>query len=218
MSRSEDEPRPARGLERIVRAAIEVIAERGFRGAATSEIARRAGVAEGTIFRHFKTKQQLLGHILEPFVERVLAPIAFRDVHRLLDADYPSFAEFLRVFAHNRLAIAREHLPTLRIFLQEVPLSADLRSVVQRHIARHIFPEMLAVIRKYQERGEVRDDPPETVLRILMSALGGYIITRLAILPDHPWDDDLELDRTIGVLVRGLAPTEPMDLSLRSAT
>jgi AcrR family transcriptional regulator len=206
MATREDDPGPVRGVERIVRAAIEVIAERGFRGAATSEIARRAGVAEGTIFRHFKTKQLLLDHILEPFVERVLAPIAFRDVHRLIDSEYPSFADFLRVFARNRLDVARENLPALRIFLQEVPLSPELRTMVFRHIGRHIIPELLAVIRKYQARGEIRDDPPETVLRILMSMLGGYIVTRLAILPDYPWNDDVELERTIGVATRGLAP------------
>lgn len=206
MATRDDEPAPVRGVERIVRAAIEVIAERGFRGAATSEIARRAGVAEGTIFRHFKTKQLLLDHILEPFVERVLAPIAFRDVHRLIDSDYPEFADFLRVFARNRLEVARENLPALRIFLQEVPLSPELRAMVFRHIGRHLVPELLAVIRKYQARGQIRDDPPETVLRILMSAVGGYIITRLAILPEYPWNDDLELERTIRVVTRGLAP------------
>jgi AcrR family transcriptional regulator len=205
-STREADAEPVRGVERIVRAAIEVIAERGFRGAATSEIARRAGVAEGTIFRHFKTKQLLLDHIMEPFVERVLAPIAFRDLHRLIDTDYPDFAEFLRVFAHNRLAVAREHVPALRIFLQEVPLSPELRRMVFHHIGRHVIPELLAIIRKYQARGQIRDDPPETVLRILMSALGGYIITRLAILPDHPWNDDLEIERTIGVVARGLRP------------
>lgn len=206
MSESGDEAARGRGAERIVRAAIEVIAERGFRGASTAEIARRAGVAEGTIFRHFKTKQLLLTHILEPFVERILAPIAFRDLHRLIDADYPSFADFLRVFAHNRLALAREHLPALRIFLQEVPLSPEVRRMAFRHIGAHIIPELLAVIRRYQARGELRDDPPETILRLIMSALGGYIVTRLALLPEHPWNDDLEIERTIGVLTRGLAP------------
>ncbi|MFZ6183546.1 TetR/AcrR family transcriptional regulator [Nannocystis pusilla] len=206
MATREDDSGPVRGVERIVRAAIEVIAERGFRGAATSEIARRAGVAEGTIFRHFKTKQLLLDHILEPFVERVLAPIAFRDLHRLIDTDYPDFADFLREFARNRLAVAREHVPALRIFLQEVPLSPELRTMVFRHIGRHVVPELLAVIRKYQARGQIRDDPPETVLRLLMSALGGYIITRLAILPDYPWDDDREIELTIGTMTRGLRP------------
>ncbi|MFY0542315.1 hypothetical protein [Nannocystis pusilla] len=75
-----------------------------------------------------------------------------------------------------------------------------------RHIGRHVIPELLAVIRKYQARGQIRNDPPETVLRLLMSALGGYIITRLAILPDYPWDDDREIELTIGAMTRGLRP------------
>lgn len=41
----------------ILEAAIDVFAEKGFSAAATSEIAQRAGVAEGTIFRYYRTKK-----------------------------------------------------------------------------------------------------------------------------------------------------------------
>lgn len=202
----EDEPR---GAERILRAAIEVIAERGFRGAATSEIARRAGVAEGTIFRHFKTKQLLLTHIVEPFVQRVLAPLALRDVKRLLDAEYASFGDFLRAMAKNRLEVGKDNLPVLRILLQEAPLNPELRAMMVRHVAAHLFPELLAIIRRFQARGELRDDPPETILRVLLSTFGGYFVTRFMLLPDRPWDDDAEIERMVRVLVRGFAPDPP---------
>ncbi len=42
---------------RIVEAAIHCFAENGYAATATNTIARRAGVAEGTIFRHFETKK-----------------------------------------------------------------------------------------------------------------------------------------------------------------
>ena len=206
MAEHDDEPR---GAERILRAAIDVIAERGFRGAATSEIARRAGVAEGTIFRHFKTKQVLLTHIVEPFVQRVLAPLALRDVQRLLGDDYPSFADFLRAFTRNRLDVARASLPILRIILQEVPLNPELQAMMVRHIGAQLFPQMLAIIRRHQVRGELRDDPPEAILRVTISAFGGYVITRHMLLPDRAWDDDAEIERMIRVIVRGFAPDPP---------
>lgn len=45
--------------ERIVRAAAEAFAEKGFRGASTREIARRAGTNQGLITYHFRTKDDL---------------------------------------------------------------------------------------------------------------------------------------------------------------
>ena len=46
--------------DRILRAATELYAETGFRGATTRQIARRAGVNEVTLFRHFGSKTALL--------------------------------------------------------------------------------------------------------------------------------------------------------------
>lgn len=202
-TREDDQPR---GAERILRAAIDVIAERGFRGAATSEIARRAGVAEGTIFRHFKTKDLLLRHIVEPFVQRVLAPMALRGTGQLLEADYSSFAEFLRAVARNRLEVARDHVSLLRILAQELPLNPELRAMLIRHVGGQLIPEFLRVIRRHQDRGELAREPPDAILRLVLSTFGGYFVTRFLILPDRPWDDDAEIERMVRFITRGLAP------------
>lgn len=45
--------------ERIVEAALEAFAEKGFRGASTRDIAQRAGANQGLITYHFRTKDQL---------------------------------------------------------------------------------------------------------------------------------------------------------------
>ncbi|GAA3226202.1 helix-turn-helix domain-containing protein [Actinocorallia longicatena] len=50
--------------ERILAAAIEVIKERGVVGATTKEIARRAGVSEGSLYNHFANKTALFGAAL----------------------------------------------------------------------------------------------------------------------------------------------------------
>lgn len=206
MTEGDDERGLSRGAERILRAAVEVIAERGFRSASTSEIARRAEVAEGTIFRHFKTKQVLLQYIVEPFVRRVIAPVALHDMQRLLDAEYTSFAELVRAVAKNRLAVAREHLPVLRILIQEAPVNPELRTMLVTQVGGRIAPHALATIRRYQARGELSDDPPEVILRVMLSMLGGYLLARLVILPARAWDDDDEIERMVRVITRGFAP------------
>ena len=55
--------------EEILMAATELFARQGFNGTATSEIARRAGVAQGTVFHHFKSKENLLIAICDELVQ-----------------------------------------------------------------------------------------------------------------------------------------------------
>ena len=51
--------------ERILDAAARTFSLEGIQGATTRQIARKAGVNEVTLFRHFKSKEQLLGAVLE---------------------------------------------------------------------------------------------------------------------------------------------------------
>lgn len=53
--------------ERIIITTIEIIDELGFQGLSTREIARRQGVSEATLFRHFKNKNDLLISVLNHF-------------------------------------------------------------------------------------------------------------------------------------------------------
>ena len=49
--------------QRLVRAALELFTTQGYHVTTTPEIAKKAGVAEGTIYRHFQSKQQLLNEL-----------------------------------------------------------------------------------------------------------------------------------------------------------
>ncbi|WP_459718770.1 TetR/AcrR family transcriptional regulator [Actinophytocola sp. KF-1] len=74
-----------RNRAKILEAAAEVFAERGA-AASTEEVAARAGVAIGTVFRHFPAKKDLLGAILKDLLEDLTA-----------DDDGDLFAFFTRV-------------------------------------------------------------------------------------------------------------------------
>src|SRR5215467_10954443 len=62
--------------ERILTSAMRVFASKGFYGAKVSDIAEDAGVADGTIYLYFRSKDDLLISLFEAQMERVHAAIA----------------------------------------------------------------------------------------------------------------------------------------------
>jgi AcrR family transcriptional regulator len=78
-----DATRPPRASgqtrERLVRAALELFATRGYHETTTPLLASRAGVAEGTIYRHFPSKEDLLNEIVRAGVRAFLEPVKSLD-------------------------------------------------------------------------------------------------------------------------------------------
>ena len=61
--------------DRIVRAAIDLFTTQGYHATTTPQIAAAAGVAEGSIYRHFESKQVLLNELYRAALRLLLAPI-----------------------------------------------------------------------------------------------------------------------------------------------
>lgn len=89
----------------VMQAALELIAERGFHGAPMAEIAEKAGVAAGTIYRYFENKDALITELHRELEDKIMA---------VLQEGYPSgrplrerflylIRELLRYFITNPL-------------------------------------------------------------------------------------------------------------------
>jgi TetR/AcrR family fatty acid metabolism transcriptional regulator len=65
--------KPGDKRDRILRAAVKVFAKSGFHATRVSEVAKAAGVADGTIYLYFKSKEELLVSLFEDRVQKLLA-------------------------------------------------------------------------------------------------------------------------------------------------
>jgi AcrR family transcriptional regulator len=84
--------------KRIVSAALTLFQTKGFDATTTKAIARKAGVAEGTVFNYFKTKEDIALHFFEQEVDQAIA--AVRDNPRLRKAP---LEEKLFTLVHSQL-------------------------------------------------------------------------------------------------------------------
>lgn len=190
---------------KILEAAIEIFSEKGYSATSTSEIAQRAGVAEGTIFRHYKTKKDLLLSIVGPVVAKLAAPFFIRDFIKLLDTPYNRFEDFVKVIARDRLAFMRKNQKLLKVFIQEVPFHPELRQQVQQVFIDQVYVRVEKIIRHFQVNGQIIELPPWRVVRTMVSVVVGMGLTQVFFAPENAVDDEQEIDETIRLIMHGIA-------------
>jgi AcrR family transcriptional regulator len=191
---------------KIVQAAVETFSAKGYSGSSTSEIALKAGVAEGTIFRHYKTKKDLLLSIVAPIMSKLIAPFALKDFTKILEADYPEVEDFLRAVTRNRLEFARENFPVLKIFLHEIPFHEELQAQFKDLVAKQVLQRAEKAVKHFQAQGKLIQLPTSTTIRLIATTIIGLILLRFLFLPEADWDDDREIEYTIDYIMHGLAP------------
>ncbi|WP_442854456.1 TetR/AcrR family transcriptional regulator [Bacillus sp. FJAT-29937] len=192
--------------KKIIIAAIESFSEKGYAATSTSEIAKKAGVAEGTIFRHYKTKKDLLLGIVAPTMAKLLAPFVIKDLYKVLDTKYERFEDFLRAMIENRVIFLKKNLPLIKILIQEIPFHPELKEQFFEHIAKKVFDRYIKVTEYYQDKGQIIEILPKQVIRLTVTTIIGYLFSRYILFPDSQWNDEEEIELTIQFLMRGLAP------------
>jgi len=188
--------------EQIVGAATRVFAEKGFSRATTREVAREAGVSEGTIYNYFEDKDALLLAILDRLNETERRAADFEGG---MAAD---FRGFLEEYLRRRMSLIWENREVFRVVLSEMLVNAELREL---YLLRVVVPSMRIAeenFRSRMERGETRQTDAPLAMRSVAGAVLGVLV--LGLLGDEELGSRPEevSDVLAGVLLDGLDATE----------
>ena len=115
----------------IVEAAFEVLTEKGYDAASIAEIAQRAGMGQGTVYRYVNSKRELLDLVFDWAVERIFATI---DPYELLAADPatpPEMAAHVRVIGDRLNRLVDEDPAMLKLIgIQSSAIDKQLKARV----------------------------------------------------------------------------------------
>jgi AcrR family transcriptional regulator len=143
---------PSVAADDIVRAATELISERGLRGTTVAAVAERLGITDGGLFHYFPTKGALIDAVIERAVEHQVSRLrAFIAPGGL--AAIEALGEWGTVNEETPELVALQILLSAEAILPETPVRMNQ---VQRYAGVHDIAAGL--IREGIERGEVRPD------------------------------------------------------------
>lgn len=183
--------------ERILRAATEVFASKGYFEARMTDVAKRAEVADGTLYLYFEGKEHLLLSIFDDVLGRFIKRLE----DEIADLDDP--VAKLRV-------MVRLHLETLG----RDPALAQVLQIETRHSRRFMsvftrgkLGEYLNLLRRIIEEGQAsgafrRDISPGLATNVVFGAVDELVMSW--VLTDQGGDLTRHVDPILGILTRGM--------------
>ena len=172
--------------EQIVRVAMQLFSERGFRGTTTKEIAQAAGVSEAIIFRHFATKDDLytaiidfkscsgLGGGLAPHAHDGSTGHPVVETVRCVVGDDMQRGDDRAVFERIALTMMEHHQSDpqfLRLLLFSALEGHQLAQIFWDSNVRVMYEFLGGYIRERQRAGAFRDADPFIVVRAFVGTV-----------------------------------------------
>jgi AcrR family transcriptional regulator len=156
------------GRAQILHAALAEFAEKGFDGASTSSIAKRAGVTQPLIHHHFGSKQGLWHAALEDIFDELEA-IQLRTFEEVRDLDRWSVVRVLVrqfiVFSARRPELAR------LMVIESGRAGANFQHLMDHHV-RPMVDRFQRILRKAIADGDVRPLDPKLLHFLILGAAG----------------------------------------------
>jgi TetR/AcrR family fatty acid metabolism transcriptional regulator len=201
LKKTEEELAACEKYQKILDAAVEVIAERGYFKSPVSEIARRAGVADGTVYLYFKSKDDVLRTAID----------------RRFEKFYQQIAEAFLTIAGPREQleyIALVHLESYQVNRSmAVLLQTEMRQSAKfiaefshRHLARYI-QTVREVVRRGQEEGIFRRDVSDGVVAHCMFGAIDELLSS-AVFTGRAYDARATAAQVMDVLLNGMTSTQ----------
>lgn len=173
----------------IIEAALDIFAESGFAAAKLGDVAKRAGVVKGTLYRYFDTKEDLFRAVVQH-----AASINLKNIELISTGFRGTLRELVPLIlsgAAGRMGDSR--VPALaRLVIGESRTFPDLATIWHDNVVAQMLRLMTGIIAEAQQRGEVRPgDPALYAFSVLGPMVAGALFQEMFGL-SSPYAPDLQ--------------------------
>jgi TetR/AcrR family fatty acid metabolism transcriptional regulator len=145
--------------ERIMKAAVKVFARKGFYNSKVAEIAKKAGIADGTTYLYFKSKDDILISLFETQMEPIIARM-----HKEL-GKVEGAAEKLRTFAFLHLDMIERNQDLAKVLIVELRQSSKFMHEYPGTKFKEYLDVIAGIVNEGQQNGEIRNDVEPSVAK-----------------------------------------------------
>ena len=152
--------------DKILQAAQQLFARNGYDGTTTKELSEKAGIAEGTLFRHFTNKKAILVEVATQGWIDLLTDL-------LTELSEMASYEAISHVMYKRMLRLGDNYDMMRVCFMEVQLHQDLRDRIQSEVVEKMTDVAEAFFQTAMERGVYRKMNPRVIAQVF---LGMFVV------------------------------------------
>lgn len=158
----------------ILDSAAKVFAAKGFHPTTIRDIAREAGIADGTIYNYFENKSALLLGIFERMREVIQPDPSTLDLAQI------DLREFLRMyFRYPLMALQGDNFALFRVIASEMLVNETLRTLYFQRVLEPTLKEGEQLLQQWVDRHELRPHATGLTLRVISGVIWGVMLQRI---------------------------------------
>jgi TetR/AcrR family transcriptional repressor of nem operon len=164
--------------QEIIRRAAPIFNQKGYEGAALSDLMEATGLEKGGIYRHFDSKQQLAAEAFD-YSWKLALDIRFEGTEAIPNA-VDRLKQIARNFSERRAGLVPGGCPLLNTAIDSDDGNSQLRERARRALSSWT-DRLQAVIEEGRRRGEIRGeiDPAELAILMVSTLEGSLMVSRL---------------------------------------
>lgn len=192
--------------EKIMKAAIYLFSKKGYAATTTREISKEANVANGTLFKYFHSKDELLKTIFLKGTEQFLDSMLFESIRDLLVQykDRP-VEDLLKALIKDRIMLVEKNRCLMRVVFREIQLHEEIRKIFVDKVADRMLGIVKQMILQRNELGEVRDTDAFLIVRSVVGMIGAMFVQKILFAEEFKdMDLDYEVDKMVDLILYGI--------------
>ena len=164
--------------QEIIRKAAPIFNQKGYSGAALSDLMRATGLEKGGIYRHFSSKQELAGDAFD-HAWKIAMDTRFEGTEEIPDA-VDRLKQIVRNFRDRRAGLVPGGCPLLNTAIDSDDSNPPLRAKARQALASWL-DRLRSIVEEGLGRGEVRPDVDSAKLATLIASTleGSLMVSRL---------------------------------------
>lgn len=170
------------GKKKVLKAALQLFSKQGYDGTTTAQIAEVSGMSQATIFKYFKSKDELLIYIIQPIIDHILPAYGqeFATEIKQAKSDLPSLVHFIIT---NRYQFLTKNHDAAMILISQIMINDKVKNMVLNKFMtlKNLFIDN--IWSSLQATGEMRSDISMIeLIRLIASQVVFYFIQSQRVL------------------------------------
>lgn len=192
---------PTRGVStrlEIIQAAHDLFVQQGYHGTSMRQIAQRAGIALGSLYNHFGSKEEVFHQVF----------FTFHPYHwvipALLESTGTTVDEFIRAAVTRIWESMKDQPGFLNLMFIEI---VEFKSAHIGELYEILMPQVMQIIQRLMQSSsdQLRPMQPLMLIRLFIGSFLGYYLTEAAFAPVAPPEfSEGALDQFIEVILHGI--------------